>query len=345
MIYVGMDVSFKGFMIHAITEKKKVVFKGEIPASPRGLQALLKSLPDQRKLFAFEAGNQMKWITLFLKEQPKVNIHVVHPNEVKWITESRGKTDKVDARKLAELARGGMLPTAVHIVEGDIRRLRELISARAQLQSKRVALINTIRGYVGQEGVKLPVKFFQQADWRGKLTKLRVSATLRTIIETFMVSIDAILEAEKKLLAEINSVQDDRIELLKTIPAIGEMSARVILSAIDDVSRFHNKKTIANYGALTPSIYQSGGTTHMGHVNRDGRHEVRRVLLQCAHTIGRMKEAHEVAPLKTFFGRVAKKRSKKIATVAIARKLLTTAYGVLKSGEAYDPAKLYAYAA
>lgn len=72
---------------------------------------------------------------------------------------------KIDAKKLAHLARGDMLPRKVHIVQGEARELRELISARHKLQSKRVALINSIRGMLKQEGYKLPEKFFQNTNW------------------------------------------------------------------------------------------------------------------------------------------------------------------------------------
>lgn len=90
----------------------------------------------------------MKGIAETLKRLPDVQIHVVPPNEVKWITESRGKRDRSDAKKLAALARAGMLPRAVQVVEGPVRELRELVSARQQLQRKRVALLNTIRSSV-----------------------------------------------------------------------------------------------------------------------------------------------------------------------------------------------------
>jgi hypothetical protein len=68
---------------------------------------------------------------------------------------SSGKRDKVDAKKLAELARGDLLPRQVHLVEGEARALRELISARAQLMQKRVGMVNPLRGYLKQEGVRL----------------------------------------------------------------------------------------------------------------------------------------------------------------------------------------------
>ena len=76
---------------------------------------------------------------------------------------------------------------------------------------------------------------------------------------------------------------------MESIPSLGRLSSRVIISALDDAGRFDSKKCVAKYGALTPRIYQSGGMTHLGRINRDGRQEVRRVLLQCAHVIARMR--------------------------------------------------------
>lgn len=336
MIYVGMDISSKSFMVHAIDSKKKVVYRGEISPTRGGLKQLVKDLGGQTKLMVFEAGNQLKWVALTLKQLPGVHIHVVHPNEIKWIHNSSAKTDKIDARKLAQLARGDLLPRKVHIVDGPVRQLRELISARHTLQSKRVAMINSIRGCLKQEGYRLPEKFFQNQKWRQQLERMRVGDTQKLILKSYMRSIESLLEAESELTREIVKIENEDIRLLQTIPGIGELSSRVIVSAVDTVKRFDSKKCLAKYGALTPRIYQSGGVTHLGRISRDGRHEVRRVLLQCAHTVARMK-SYEARPLRQFFERIRRRRGKKIAVVALARKLLTVAYGVLKTKTAYDP--------
>jgi len=343
MVYIGMDVSSKDFVVHVIDQRKQKVFEGRIPPSRAGLRNLIEDLGAGPKLFVFEAGNQTKWIALMLMRQAGVRIHVVHPNEVKWISQSSGKTDKVDARKLAHLARGSLLPRPVHMVEGKTRQLRELVSAREQLQSKRVALINALRGYIRQEGVRFPAKFFQRPGWKAPLEKLSVGPTQRLIFGSFMEAIDALKRSEEELTAKMLEIEDSRCDLLETIPAIGKIASRVIVGALDDAGRFDNKKCVANYGALTPTIYQSGGTTHLGRINRDGRQEVRKVLLQCAHTIERMS-SHHAAPVREFFERIEKRRGKKRAVVATARKLLTIAYGVLKSGMPYDPERLRAFA-
>lgn len=193
-----------------------------------------------------------------------------------------------------------------------------------------------------QEGVHLPAKFFQRIDWHESLESVKLAATQKLIVTSFMEGIDAMKTAEDKITEELVKIEDKRCSLLESIPAIGKITSRVIVSALDNAERFDDKKSVANYCALTPTIYQSGDTKSMGRINRDGRQEVRKVLLQCAHTLVRTKN-HPAAPLREFFERVEKRRGKKRAVVATARKLLTVAYGVLKSNTAYDPKKLYAY--
>lgn len=342
MLYVGIDVSSKSFVVHAIDEKKRLVKREEIEPEAKALRKLCRDLGRGSKLMVFEAGNQMKWIADTLKKQPGVVLHVVHPNEVKWIAESGGKkTDKVDAKKLAELARGDLLPRKVHLVEGTTREMRELVSARTRLMQQRVSMLNTLRGYLKQEGVRLSEKFFAQEDWKEQLAEKRLSATVKAIIEASRPAIEALKEGEADLVERLTKLSDARTELLESIPSIGVLSSRTVVSALDDVKRFDNRKCVANYGALTPTVFQSGDMVQMGRINRDGRQEIRRVMLQCAHILVRMKSPAS-RPLREFFERLEKKRGKKKALVALARKLLVVCYGVLKSGEPYDPSKVEA---
>ena len=154
-----------------------------------------------------------------------------------------------------------------------------------------------------------------------------------------MKAIEGLSSSEDELETKIVAIGDERIKRLESIPGIGKLSSRTLLGALDEANRFDNKKAAAKYGALTPTIYQSGTVTHMGHICRNGRHEIRRVLLQCAHTVARMKN-FESKPLREFFERIHKRRGKKIAVVALARKLLTIAYGVLKAEKYFDPKML-----
>jgi len=344
MLYAGMDISSKSFVVHVVNERKIVVLKTEIAASRESLRWMVRQLGREPKLFVFEAGNQLKWVADTLRKEEGVSLHVVHPNEVKWISASSGKTDKVDAKKLAELARGDLLPRKVHLVEGEARQLRELLSARTQLMQKRVSILNTLRGYLKQEGVRLGANFFAREDWQGRLEKTRLSHTLKLILKVFRPSIEALEASEHELNQRISDIKNEKTQLLETIPSIGVLSSRTVVAALDDAKRFENRKAVAKYGALTPTIYQSGDTVQLGRINRDGRHEVRRVLLQCAHLLSRMKSP-AAKPLRQFYERIERRQGKKKALVALARKLLTVAYGVLKSELPYDQSKLLPHGA
>lgn len=92
--------------MHGLDEKKRVIVNKEIDPTRGGLKSLVRGLGIQKKLVIFEAGNQLKWIAKTLKEMEGVEVHVVHPNEIKRINQSSGKTDKIDARKLAYLGWG-----------------------------------------------------------------------------------------------------------------------------------------------------------------------------------------------------------------------------------------------
>lgn len=210
MVYVGLDVRGKSLVVYAVNERTRGVVQGEGTSSRAGLRALVQQVGAGAKRIAFEAGTQRKWIAETVKRIPEGQGPVVHPHEVKWITERRGKTDRVDAKKLAELARAGLLPRAVHLVEGPVRELREVGSARQPLQSTRIALIKTIRGYVYQEGHRLPEKFFAGPAWAAKLARLPVSAPLTLILATFMTSIEALVAAEQPLTARLRAITDPR---------------------------------------------------------------------------------------------------------------------------------------
>lgn len=336
VIYVGMDISSKEFVVHALNDKKKILFKGSVQPTKKGIRDLIAALGIESKLFVFEAGNQMKWIADTFKKLGE-NFHVVHPNEVKWIAESGGKkTDKIDARKLAELARADMLPRAVHIAEGKTRTLRELTAARETLLRKRVSLINSLRGYLRQENVRLPAKFFQCDDWQVKLIGLKLSQATEVIVASFMSAIENMVVSEKSIADEIIKIDDKVIARIETVPGIGKLTSRILFGALATADRFESSKCVANYGALTPSIYQSGDELRMGKVTRAGRKEIRRAVLQCAHAVVRMKSA-SAKPLQEFFNRIERKRGKKRALIALSRKLLTVVYAVWKSEDVYNP--------
>src|SRR5262249_42896972 len=109
--------------------------------------------------------------------------------------------------------------------------------------------------------------------------------------------------------------------------------------AVDDVARFPTAKRLIGYTGLAPTVRASGERAAYGPITREGRREIRAVWVQVAHRVatdGRV----EGGPLRAWFARVAKRRGKKTAVVALTRKLLTVAYHLLRDDCDYDPARV-----
>jgi transposase len=128
------------------------------------------------------------------------------------------------------------------------------------------------------------------------------------------------------------------IRRLMTIPGVGVLVATTIYAWVGDVSRFRNARALCAYAGLVPSVNQSGTTTRLGHITRQGAPILRRMLVQSAQVISGACRSPAAQPLQEILGRVASRSErKKIATVALARHILRIAYYILRDGTEYDP--------
>jgi len=118
--------------------------------------------------------------------------------------------------------------------------------------------------------------------------------------------------------------------VLRTLPGVGEFTALVILAEIGDITRFGSARKLASWAGLTPTVRGSDLTVRHGHISKQGSAWLRWVLNQAAQTAKRSPD------FAATYAAIAKRRGKKIATIAIARKLLTRAYHLLASMQATD---------
>jgi transposase len=121
---------------------------------------------------------------------------------------------------------------------------------------------------------------------------------------------------------------DPRVKVLRTLPGVGEFTALVMLAEIGDISRFPSARKLASWAGLTPTVRGSDLTVRHGHISKQGSAWLRWVLNQAAQTAKRSPE------FAATYAAIAKRRGKKIATIAIARKLLTRAWHLLASMQA-----------
>ncbi len=114
-----------------------------------------------------------------------------------------------------------------------------------------------------------------------------------------------------------------RVGILTALPGVGEFTALVMLAEIGDITRFGSARKLASWAGLTPTVRGSDLTVRHGHISKQGSAWLRWVLNQAAQTARRSPE------FSATYAAIANRRGKKIATIAIARKLLTRAYHLL----------------
>jgi transposase len=334
MYYAAIDIASKGSFLYVRDRRGDKVESGEIQTNRRSIREVFRKYKGKRIIVAVEAGGSTRWIYDLLTKIG-IEVYVVNPNKVKAIADSKKKTDKIDAKILSELLRINALPERVHIVKDKDRELRDLIQARHQVIKGYTNLMNYLRGLLRQEGFSIRTRGLKTVDYFSTIYKLNLPPHVKEIILRYRDAIASMLKEKNKIEEKIKEYKNKDIELIKSIPGMGEISSRTILSAIGEIKRFKRAKQLASYCGLVPTVRSSGERTEYGHITREGRSEVRRVGVQSAHAVLRSKSKESI-PLKIWHARIARRRGYKTALVALARKLVTIVFYVLRDKKEYD---------
>ena len=123
---------------------------------------------------------------------------------------------------------------------------------------------------------------------------------------------------------------DPQVKVLRTLPGVGEFTALVMVAEIGDITRFGSARKLASWAGLTPTVRGSDLKVRHGHISKQGSVWLRWALNQAAQTAKRSPE------FATSYAAIAKRRGKKIATIAIARKLVTRAWHMLNEMQAAE---------
>src|SRR5262245_12248736 len=291
MNYCGLDVSTKSTHVYIENDKGRGVKRAAIATSPEMLEATLRPFLQRGLKVAIEAGNQTAWIVDVLRELG-AKVHVVHPVKVKWIAESKKKTDRIDARLLAHLLRIDALPEPVHVPTPRSRELRALLVARRQLVQMRTRLINVVRGLLRQHRIGLKARaLLTPRGWRA-LTQMELPTALRPIVAAYEATVREPTVALKALDDRLTqrAAADPRIARLESIPGVGRISAQTLVAAVDRIERFPTAKKLVAYSGLVPSVRASGERVEYGRITKEGRSEIRAVWVQAADAVLAVKD-------------------------------------------------------
>jgi transposase len=325
-IYVGIDVHRNRSQVAVVTEDGTVELNKNVVNGSEPMLRLIGDLPAGTPV-AFEAAYGWSWL-IELLEDYGFDPHLVHPLRCKAIASARLKNDKVDAAILAQLLRADLLPEA-WIAPPKVRQLRALIRHRISLVRLGTQLRNRIHAVAADHGYDRSASYWT-GPGRGWLAELDLPLASREIVTDCLAVIDGLAPVIERIDGELHqhAKADPRVKVLRTLPGIGEFTALVILAETGDISRFGSARKLASWAGLTPTVRGSDLKVRHGHISKQGSVWLRWALNQAAQT------AKRSPAFAASYAAIAKRRGKKIATIAIARKLLTRAYHLLASMQA-----------
>jgi transposase len=319
-------------------ESGKHRFRGSF-TTPAALQQLVKEVKPDRVVI--EVCNIAGWVCDLLREMG-VEVQVANTSDDAWRWRKvKKKNDRCDALKAAQLSAVNQL-REVHIPRIEVRQWRALIAFRQQLVKRRGRVKNHIRDLLVTEGQLLPrgakcwtqlgvthleamakplLEVGPQELWRGQLhIELR---QLREVQQEIVV-------AEEKL--DAIAAADPRVALLRTIPGVGPRLSEAIVALLDRPERFHQGREVSAYIGMVPKELDSGETERRGRITRHGSRLVRSLLVEVAWAGLRYNPW-----VRETYQRISggKKSRKKIAIVAIGRRMLVRCWAMLRDGTSW----------
>lgn len=319
-VYIGIDVHKKSYTFSAYCDG--IVCKiATTPADPDNFAKSLKKWFSGAKIFSvYEAGFSGFGLHRILETSGITNI-VINPASLEVAAKDKVKTDKRDSIKLAKQLFHGNL-TGISIPSKKKELCRLITRTREQLVKERSRIGNKIKsrmfyfGYISFEDDRVMsdklLRFYESMCLPEEL-----KYSLALLIGQWRLLNQQITEIKYRMTEQ--SFEDSYNEAIyQSVPGVGDVSARTLSNELGDLSkRFSSQKSLYQFIGLTPVEYSSGETQRLGHIDRQGSARIRKILVECAwRAISLDKNLEES------FERIAHRRGKKRAIVAIARKLI-----------------------
>jgi transposase len=254
-------------------------------------------------------------------------VHLANPNALNW-GERRVKNDIVDATDLADMLRLGRLPEA-WIAPPAIRELRELVRYRAKLVQLRSGLKAQVHAVMAKEGVLPTVVDMFGPGGQVQLDEMGLAESYTIRVESLRDLIEIYDREIVMLEREIHRrLRHDRgYQAVQAINGVGRTIAAIIVVEVGDVTRFATPRHLCSWAGLTPGRRESDRKGHDTGITKHGSKLLRWALIEG------ISRYHGGRHLAAEFHRIADRRGRNKARVAIARRVLTLAYYGLRDGE------------
>jgi len=344
--YVGMDVHQASIVIVVLNGAGKVVMESIIKTGAESVRTFLKQFGG-KVYVTFEEGTQARWLNDLIKSQV-TEVVVCDPRQ-NQLLKTGNKSDRVDARKLAELLRQGALRAVYHGSQGN-RALKELVRNYDCLVRDTTRVMNRLKAiYRGRAiacGGHEIYRRDRQTAWLAKLSEPGARQRAGFLYEQLGVLQKLRHEARLAMLREAR--RQPAYQLLLSIPLLGPISVAQLIAIVETPFRFRNKRQFWNYVGLavvthTSAEYvlvnglvrRSSRPVATRGLNRNHNHLLKRVFKQAAQSAC-VREPFKVA----YDARVAQGMAGSLARLCIARKLAATTLAVWKRGAPFTLEKM-----
>jgi transposase len=328
--FVGVDLHKRSATFHIVSHDGKSLSEGRFFVDPDSIQEFAGKHLRPNDCVAVEATSNT-WAFARLIRSHVAKVVVSNPLKTKAIAEANIKTDKVDARVLAQLLRCDFLP-GVWQPTAAVEDQRAVAARRTALVNQRTAVRNRIHSVLARRLLVPPAGGLFDGKGLDWLRNVDLDPLDRALINADLRLLDAIAQecqTVDRLIVE-QSYDDPDIELLMTLPGVDYTIAHALKATLADIGRFSDPDKAASYLGLVPSVKQSASKCYNGPITKAGSSQTRWLLVQGAQRVGR-----HPGPLGAFFRRLAKRKNRNVAVIATARKMVTIAVHMLKNKEPY----------
>ena len=329
--YLGIDLHLKRTYVLLMDAEGEVIDERRLLNTD--MAGYLEQHVPQETYAVLEATRNWPFMYDLLADHVS-RVELAHPKEVKAIANAAVKTDRIDAGVLAHLARLRYLPTA-YAAPKEFRDLRLYTRHRSWLIKHRTQAKNRLQSVLASYNLVSPVSDLFGVKGREYLEEVmeELRPAAHQVITDNLSLIDRLDELIKELEQEIPLTEEQAhtIQLLMSMPGVGKVNALTILAEIGHISRFNSAKALCNWAGLTPRVRKSDAIVRHGKISKQGSAYLRSAMGQAAMVASRFSprwyEVHE---------QLAKRCGKRGARVAVARRLLTVLYYMLKRDQPYD---------
>ena len=335
---VGVDLGDRSCSYCVLGEPGGVLERGELVMEKQPLELWFQKLPGS--VVAVEVGTHSPWVSRLLTNLGH-EVIVANARQVKLISQSSRKNDKLDAQMLARLARldPALLRPIRHRSEEAQKDLLT-IRMRAGLVEARTGLVNAARGLTKAMGERLRSCDTGQMN----VEKLEgLPAEMRDALQPLLEGVEALTEKIQECDRKIEQMARDRYpetKLLRQVSGVGPLIALTYILTIEDKERFAKSRDVGCYVGLRPKQSESGERQPELRITKEGDVYLRKLLVQGAHCI--LAKRAPDTDLKRWGSQLAGrggKNARKRAIVAVARKLAVLLHHLWVTGEVYEPLK------